>query len=117
MPGVYGAYTGAVSCVSTIFGLIKCPTSAKLMRRKILILPVSVSTSISIPAPAAEICRPVLSEASDLWVRCEPDYRSGFKEHVEQHLKSGLRSNRQGQCVPRLRKDYNAHGHKNSFDP
>jgi len=36
---------------------------------------------------SAEVCRPVLSEAGDLWARCEADYRSGFKEHVRRHLK------------------------------
>jgi len=36
---------------------------------------------------AAEVCRPVLSEADDLWARCETDYRAGFKEHVRRHLK------------------------------
>ncbi len=37
---------------------------------------------------SAEVCRPALSEASDLWARCEADYRSGFKEHVRRHLKN-----------------------------
>jgi hypothetical protein len=36
---------------------------------------------------AAEVCRPVLSEANDLWARCEADYRTRFKEHVRRHLK------------------------------
>ncbi|MFN3351753.1 helix-turn-helix domain-containing protein [Pseudorhodoplanes sp.] len=36
---------------------------------------------------AAEVCRPVLSEAGDLWTRCEADYRTGFKGHVQNHLK------------------------------
>jgi hypothetical protein len=36
---------------------------------------------------SAEVCRPVLSEAGDLWARCEGDYRSGFKEHVRRHFK------------------------------
>jgi hypothetical protein len=39
---------------------------------------------------AAEVCRPVLSEADDLWARCEADYRTGFKEHVRRHLKKWL---------------------------
>jgi hypothetical protein len=29
----------------------------------------------------------VLSEAGDLWTRCEADYRQGFKAHVKGHLK------------------------------
>jgi transcriptional regulator with XRE-family HTH domain len=36
---------------------------------------------------SAEVCRPVLAEAGDLWARCEADYRGGFKEHVRRHLK------------------------------
>jgi hypothetical protein len=36
---------------------------------------------------AAEVCRPILSQAGDLWSRCEADYRSGFKMHVKGHLK------------------------------
>jgi transcriptional regulator with XRE-family HTH domain len=38
-------------------------------------------------AIASEVCRPVLSEAGDLWRRCEEDYRHGFKVHVRGHLK------------------------------
>ena len=37
---------------------------------------------------AAEVCRPVLSEAGDLWASCEADYRRGFKEHVRWHFKT-----------------------------
>jgi transcriptional regulator with XRE-family HTH domain len=37
---------------------------------------------------SAEVCRPVLSEAGDLWARCEADYRPGFKNHVIGHLKT-----------------------------
>jgi hypothetical protein len=29
----------------------------------------------------------VLSEAGDLWARCEADYRTGFKANVKGHLK------------------------------
>ncbi len=36
---------------------------------------------------AAEVCRPVLSEAGGLWARCEDDYRTGFKEYVRRHIK------------------------------
>lgn len=36
---------------------------------------------------SAEVCRPVLSEAGDLWARCEADYRPGFKARVSEHLK------------------------------
>jgi transcriptional regulator with XRE-family HTH domain len=39
-------------------------------------------------AVAAEVCRPVLSEAGDLWARCEADYRRGFKDHVRGHFKT-----------------------------
>jgi transcriptional regulator with XRE-family HTH domain len=36
---------------------------------------------------STEVCRPVLSEAGDLWTRCEADYCTGFKEYVKGHLK------------------------------
>jgi hypothetical protein len=36
---------------------------------------------------AAEVCRPVLSKAGDLWSRCEADYKPGFKAYVKGHLK------------------------------
>ena len=36
---------------------------------------------------SAEVCRPVLSDAGDLWARCEADYRTGFKAHVKAHFK------------------------------
>jgi transcriptional regulator with XRE-family HTH domain len=36
---------------------------------------------------SAEICRPVLSAADDLWSRCEADYRTGFKGYVKGYLK------------------------------
>jgi transcriptional regulator with XRE-family HTH domain len=36
---------------------------------------------------ASEVCRPILSEAGDLWTRCEADYRQGFKMYVGGHLK------------------------------
>ena len=36
---------------------------------------------------SAEVCRPILSEAGDLWARCETDYRPGFKARVSGHLK------------------------------
>jgi transcriptional regulator with XRE-family HTH domain len=35
---------------------------------------------------STEACRPVLSEAGDLWARCEADYRPGFKANVKAHL-------------------------------
>jgi transcriptional regulator with XRE-family HTH domain len=42
---------------------------------------------VSARTVAAEVCRPVLSEAGDLWASCEADYRTGFKEQVRRHLK------------------------------
>jgi hypothetical protein len=42
---------------------------------------------ISARTVAAEVCRPVLSDAGELWACCEADYRTGFKEHVRRHLK------------------------------
>ena len=36
---------------------------------------------------ASEVCRPVLSEAGDLWARCEEDFRVGFKGHAQTHVK------------------------------
>jgi hypothetical protein len=36
---------------------------------------------------AAETCRPILSKAGDLWIRCEADYGPGFKASVKDHLK------------------------------
>jgi hypothetical protein len=36
---------------------------------------------------ASEACRPILTEAGDLWTRCEQDYQRGFKMYVRGHLK------------------------------
>src|SRR5260370_8115831 len=42
---------------------------------------------VAVRTIASEACRPVLSEAGDLWSHCEADYRDGFKMHVRGHLK------------------------------
>jgi hypothetical protein len=36
---------------------------------------------------ASESCRPILSQAGDVWTRCEGDYRQGFKNYVRAHLR------------------------------